>query len=268
MGYLAQLGDIPYQVSLQRNLDSKNICGGAILNENWIITAGQCVNEKRPAEIYAKTGLVSTSADGPRYKIQLTALHPNYQRQDAENNIALLRTTTPIIFNEFTKAINISLEMVEPSELVTLSGWEALEDSSGTASGPELLQSMTYRTIPFQECNQKMLAAESNLPIYFRSSLCALATIKSGSCAGDIGSPLVAKGLLIGIHLFHTGCAEEYPNVSLQVYPFLSWINTMMTAQYQHSPTSRCLCRSPYDCFCGPPSPTPTRMLSIEMNFQ
>lgn len=242
---MVELGEIPYQVSLHRQSDSRHICGGAILNSDWIVTAGQCVNEKRPSEMYAKTGSVNASSDGPSYDIQLAVLHPNYTREDAANNIALLRTLAPIIFNEFTKAIDISLDFVKPSELVTLSGWHA----DGAMSGSEILQSMSYRTISQEDCRQKLSADASNRPIY-QSSFCAVTTIESGSCVGDIGSPLTAKELLIGLHLFNTGCGEEHPTVSLQVLGFNSWINTMMTSRYLHLPNSKCLCRSPINCIC------------------
>lgn len=41
-GVNAEIGQFPYQVSLQRS-DGSHTCGGSILDENFILTAAHCV---------------------------------------------------------------------------------------------------------------------------------------------------------------------------------------------------------------------------------
>ncbi|WP_161939223.1 trypsin-like serine protease, partial [Vibrio alginolyticus] len=48
-GKAATPGDFPYQVSVVWGIPPiikyRHVCGGSILNENWILTAGHCVTE-------------------------------------------------------------------------------------------------------------------------------------------------------------------------------------------------------------------------------
>lgn len=243
------MGEFPYQVSLQRYSDSKHFCAGVILTCDWILTAGDCVDDKRPPEVYALTGSINASI-GTNYHIELAVLHPNYAALNASNNIALLRTATQIIFNEFTRAINISRRsIIKPGQLATISGWGLTTRADGTMSDSEVLQYMSYRTISIEECRQKMIKEDSTHAIYL-SSLCALTTIKRGACAGDTGSPLTLKGSLIGVHLLSYGCGEDYPSVSIRVFTFKRWIRKMMAATYLRLPNSKCVCRTPLYCIC------------------
>lgn len=206
------------------------------------------MDSKRPPEIHAVTGTINASI-GANYDIELAVLHPNYATRDAANNIALLRTKTPMIFNDVIKAINMtSSEAIEPGEVATLSGWGATRLADGTMSDHEVLQYMSYRTISVEECREKMIT-QSTQAIY-NSSVCTLTTIRRGACASDTGSPLTLEGQLIGIHLWSYGCGEDYPNVSIRVLGFQRWIRKMMAATYLRLPNSKCVCRTALYCIC------------------
>ena len=43
-GSYANEGQFPYQVSL-RTLPNRHFCGGSIINEEYILTAGHCLDE-------------------------------------------------------------------------------------------------------------------------------------------------------------------------------------------------------------------------------
>lgn len=88
-GDRASLGQFPHQVSLQyANKDAgiskpMHVCGGIILNQNWIATAGHCVTEipQGPNAKYSiKAGIISLNAnDAVERSIVKIQVNPKYQ---------------------------------------------------------------------------------------------------------------------------------------------------------------------------------------------
>ena len=46
----------PFQVSLQYTSDNEHFCGGAIIADNWVITAAHCIENTDPANIQVLAG--------------------------------------------------------------------------------------------------------------------------------------------------------------------------------------------------------------------
>lgn len=246
-GIQAKTGEFAYQVSLQRYSDSKHFCGGAILNSDWILTAGECVDEKEPPEIYAVAGSIYAYV-GHQHDIELAVLHPEYKPKNDSNNLALLRTTEKMKLDKYVKEIVINLAFVEPREDVTLAGWGSTTHAGGPMS--EVLRWIYYKTISNKECKRRMSDEIQDRPLY-NSSLCVITAVRSGACAGDTGSPLVFKGLLIGIHLWSYGCGSDYPDVSIRVFKFRRWIRNMMSQLHRGDLVNqKCMCRKPTYCKC------------------
>ncbi|CAG0904568.1 unnamed protein product, partial [Cyprideis torosa] len=61
-GYDAKLGQIPHQVSLQKNEDNSHFCGGSIISNEWIVTAAHCIKGKNLSEIQVVAGTVNLKA--------------------------------------------------------------------------------------------------------------------------------------------------------------------------------------------------------------
>ncbi|XP_023218223.1 trypsin-1-like [Centruroides sculpturatus] len=67
-GRKALPGEFPWQVSLQRNtwfFGSSHICGGSVLNENWVLTAAHCVHGVPSNKFLVKFGLQILSDSSP-----------------------------------------------------------------------------------------------------------------------------------------------------------------------------------------------------------
>ena len=103
-GLEAERHEIPYMVSLTRRRG--HFCGGVIIHEKWLLTAGHCVCNglnkiMKPSQIQGVLGLHSISqylngidndrnGDGPKQvNIKNIVPHPNYKCTNAKNDIGI-----------------------------------------------------------------------------------------------------------------------------------------------------------------------------------
>lgn len=106
-GIDASIAEFPFLVSLQQK--ELHQCAGSLLNENWVLTAGHCLNGSLASEFtieYATT-IVSDGFNGTNIvEAEELFVHENYWRSNFENDIGLIKLKTPIItglFDSFVK---------------------------------------------------------------------------------------------------------------------------------------------------------------------
>lgn len=138
-GRTATQNQFIYQVSIQTPQFHQHACGGAIIHENWILTAAHCVREiaDKPESAVVHVGaneLIGGNAF--HYNISHIFIHPNLTEKWARritNDIALIRTTAPIQFIpnqiEPVKLPKNSLPNAGGIEVI-ISGWGSIKVSS------------------------------------------------------------------------------------------------------------------------------------------
>lgn len=122
-------GSAPYQVSLK--LFNFHWCGGAIINNRWVLTAGHCLDGWDPAIIDIFVG--SNQLDGSNgvvYKSEKFIPHENFDDPPFHNDIGLAKTVQSMVFNDRVRAIPIrQTRLPDKASPVILTGWGNLEVS-------------------------------------------------------------------------------------------------------------------------------------------
>ncbi|XP_074595037.1 trypsin-1-like [Brevipalpus obovatus] len=225
----------PYQVSIQSARfglsKDTHFCGGSIINENYVVTAAHCAKGFRVSSLRIVAGAsdIKTSKDTVTRRVSEAIIHPKYNEQIIDNDIALLRVSVPFDLSSGDSPIAaICLPEKKTSyvgEIAYASGYGRESEGSG---GGDSLRMVQVPIISNAECNK------SYPNKIMDSMLCAgYPEGKKDACQGDSGGPLaiLKKGLwqLIGIVSWGIGCARPnkygvYCDVSNQV----EWIRETM----------------------------------------
>ncbi|KAK4007958.1 hypothetical protein OUZ56_013118 [Daphnia magna] len=236
-GNNSKFGSWPWQVSVRRTsffgFSSTHRCGGALLNELWVITAGHCVEDLLVSQIRMRMGEFDFSSVQEPYPfvergVNKKIVHPKYNFFTYEYDLALVRLEEPITFQP--NIAPICLPATDESLIGqngTVTGWGRLSEG-GTL--PSMLQQVTVPIVSNDKCKDMFLKAGRHeyIPDIF---MCA--GFEEGgrdSCQGDSGGPLQIRGrdgkyFLGGIISWGIGCAEaNLPGVCTRISKFTNWI--------------------------------------------
>ena len=229
----AEIRDYPWQVSLQLQpqYGGDHFCGGTIINAEWILTAAHCLEwddvEFQPQYMRVRAGFTGLSSnEGSYYNVVEFIMHPDYVGSSYENDIALLRLTSPIdLTNPLTKAVKIvtqsdaSQGLTDPGVIGKVSGWGTLY-SDGPA--PDTLQAVEIPIVDPSNSNYNPSQITADMLMAGEAGLDA--------CQGDSGGPFVVPDgfggyKIAGVVSWGAGCGVPgYPGVYSRVSYFEDWI--------------------------------------------
>ncbi|XP_044731437.1 transmembrane protease serine 11C-like isoform X2 [Chrysoperla carnea] len=208
------------KVSIRVN--GQHHCGGAVLNENYTITAAHCLRRKGNVTIYA--GSVNRLENGTEHVVKHLYLHEKYDYNSRLNDIALIMISPPFTFHSNLQPVDIpSTSYIFPDNTdAIISGWGLLQDF--TTKQPVTMKKAIVTSIDSKKCGRKYSKK------IFKGQMCAQGFPNEHSsgrdaCQGDSGGPLVYNHtLLIGIISWGRGCAEDFPGVFTKVSYYHDWI--------------------------------------------
>ncbi|XP_060646663.1 serine proteinase stubble [Drosophila nasuta] len=236
-GKSAAFGRWPWQVSVRRisffGLSSTHRCGGALINENWIATAGHCVEDLVIKQIRIRVGEYDFSHVQEQLPyiecgVAERVVHPKYNFNSYEYDLAVVKLEQPLEFAPHISPICLpETDSLLIGMNATVTGWGRLSEG-GTL--PSVLQEVSVPIVSNDKCHSMFLRAgrQEFIPDIF---LCAgHETGGQDSCQGDSGGPLQAKAqdgrfFLAGIISWGIGCAEaNLPGVCTRISKFVPWI--------------------------------------------
>ncbi|KAJ7335420.1 hypothetical protein JRQ81_013361 [Phrynocephalus forsythii] len=146
-GYTCSKNSIPYQVSLNSGY---HFCGGSLINSQWVVSAAHCYKSR----IQVRLGEHSlASNDGSEQYITSSKIirHPKYSASTLNNDIMLIKLSSPATLNNKVKTITLPSSCVSAGTQCLISGWG--NTLSSVSNYPDLLQCLRAPVLSASQCS-------------------------------------------------------------------------------------------------------------------
>ncbi|XP_075455006.1 acrosin-like [Ascaphus truei] len=234
-------GNWPWLVSIQYPTDDhyEHLCGGSILNNQWVLTAAHCFKNEEEETIYSWRlvfGANQLSDLGPETQvrgIENLIVHEHYDPEIERNDVALINIAEPIAFNDYTQPACLPGKTSDVLSMTDcyIGGWGDIEEGADEPS--DILQEARVDLIPLARCNSSHWY---NGAVQFYNLCAGYEMGGIDSCQGDSGGPLMCKGStakffsVVGITSWGSGCAQlQSPGIYTSTQYFLEWIIQTLT---------------------------------------
>ncbi|KAL3290131.1 hypothetical protein HHI36_023496 [Cryptolaemus montrouzieri] len=231
-GRNAGMGSWPWQAALYKEGEFQ--CGGSLLSDKWIMSAGHCFYKSQQEYWVARLGALrrSTALPSPYEElipIHKIFIHPGYKNDGFVNDIALLRLKSAVTFSDYVRPVCLpsAKESLEDDVQCTILGWGQLSEVGRIF--PDTLQEVQIPVISTAECRKRTVF----LPLYNITEEMFCAGFDRGgrdACLGDSGGPLICpeengRWVIHGITSNGYGCARaNRPGVYTKVSSYVTWI--------------------------------------------
>ncbi|XP_062393536.1 acrosin-like [Sardina pilchardus] len=266
-GQDAPAGSWPWQASLHASFSGFGsfICGGSLINEQWVLSAAHCFNSISAGDLEVYLGRQNQEGSNPnevKRTVSQIITHPSFNSFTFDNDIALLHLSAPVTFTDYIRAVCLAA-----SGSVVLNGTDSWVTGWGnTAVGVPLPSPKTLKEVevPVVE-NTPCHSLYEAVPFTVTDNMMCAGEPAGGrdSCEGDSGGPLVSKQDSVWVQsgiVALEGCKEpNRPGVYTRVSRYESWITSEISTnqpgfvQFTGSPPP---VTSSVPPLTTPPSPT------------
>uniref|UniRef100_A0A8C6RV99 Kallikrein related-peptidase 14 n=1 Tax=Nannospalax galili TaxID=1026970 RepID=A0A8C6RV99_NANGA len=221
-GYTCIQNSQPWQVALLAGPGRRFRCGGALLSDQWVITAAHCAHSTLHVAL-GKHNLRRWEATQQIVRVVRQVPYPQYQPRAHNNDLMLLKLQRRARLGRAVRPITLASACASPGTACRVSGWGTT--SSPIAKYPTALQCVNVNIMSEQVCRQAYSGA-------ITSGMVCAGVPEGGkdSCQGDSGGPLVCGGKLQGLVSWGMErCAMPgYPGVYTNLCNYHDWVQRTM----------------------------------------
>jgi trypsin len=198
-GSRASIADHPYVVYLT-TADGFQFCGGTLVDDNKVITAGHCTAGKKPTDILVVAGREDKeSGAGVTSAVKAIWLHPQFTDVRSGADVSVLTLVERLQYQPLALPDKDDTGLYAAGQPGLILGW------GRTAADGQPSRYLLQASVPLmtdQDCVK-------SYPAYKAQSMVCAGVPQGGidSCQGDSGGPLIVAGRLAGITSWGEGCA-------------------------------------------------------------
>ncbi|CAH1640551.1 unnamed protein product [Spodoptera littoralis] len=221
----------PYNVAISRN--AKHWCGGSIIDEQWVLTAGHCLEsafdgDKRKLQPFIiRAGSSFHNRGGYQARVNKVFFPHEYVPGNADYDYSLLRLDRPMPIGRNIAVLNLPSKdyMMKESDILIVTGWGST-DESGYGHIPDRLRFVPVPVMRLEDCQKSY-----RFYITPRMLCAGYATGGKDACNHDSGGPAVRDGVLLGIVSFGgKQCGDpRSPGVYSRVSEITEWVEDTIT---------------------------------------
>ncbi|XP_068233011.1 serine protease nudel [Palaemon carinicauda] len=211
----------PFLVGIVKEIQGF-LCGGSIINSEWILSAGHCFvsYQNRLHEIQA--GMLRQNSFSPytqTARISHVIRHEAYDVVHLNNDLSLLKLEQPLQLNRWVRPVCLAKNFTMEGKQCTVAGWGATREGGPLAD----------------ELQEVVLPTMGTCKIFYshvRDNEVVCAGYPEGerdSCQGDSGGPMMCREgdiwVQAGAVSFGSGCARpNSPGVYSRMTYYSDWI--------------------------------------------
>ncbi|XP_072940406.1 trypsin, alkaline C-like [Epargyreus clarus] len=200
-------------------------CGGTVLNNRSILSAAHCFIGDTINQWRIRVGSTNANSGGAVHNTNRILNHPNFNRVNLDNDVAILRSNTVFTFSNVVRAGSIagSNYNLGDNQVVWAIGWGAIR---WQGPGSEQLRHVQIWTVNQGVCRTRYAELRRTIT---DNMLCSgwLDVGGRDQCQGDSGGPLLHNNVVVGVCSWGERCAlARYPGVNARVSRYTSWIQS------------------------------------------
>uniref|UniRef100_A0A194ARU6 Serine proteinase 5 n=1 Tax=Sistrurus miliarius barbouri TaxID=8759 RepID=A0A194ARU6_SISMB len=218
-----------FLVALYEYWSKTFLCGGTLLNEEWVLTAKHCNRRHMSIYLGVHDQSVQSANEQSRYPKEKYFFNCSNNFTKWDKDIMLIRLDSPVSNNEHIAPLSLPSSPPIVGSVCRVMGWGTTTSPEETL--PDVPQCANINLFDYEVCR----AAHPQLGLPATSRTLCAGVLEGGidTCHRDSGGPLICNGQFQGIVFSGPDpCAQpNKPALYTKVFDHLDWIQSIIAGE-------------------------------------